>query len=44
MIESKKWQERKEMLETLEGMVKAPKLESGDYGDLVRALRRVRFF
>lgn len=40
-IESKKWQERKEALESLEVLLKAPKLENGDYGDLVRALKKV---
>lgn len=40
-IESKKWQERKEALEAVEALVKSPKLENGDYGDLVRALKKV---
>lgn len=40
-IEAKKWQERKEALEALENLLKFPKLESGDYGDLVRALKKV---
>lgn len=40
-IEAKKWQERKEVLENLENLVKTPKLENGDYGDLVRALKKV---
>lgn len=40
-IEAKKWQERKEALEALETLVKNPKLENGDYGDIVRALKRV---
>ncbi|XP_066151261.1 protein mini spindles [Euwallacea fornicatus] len=40
-IEAKKWQDRKEMLEVLENLVKAPKLENGDYGDVVRALKKV---
>lgn len=40
-IESKKWQERKEALEALDVLVKSPKLESGDYGDVVRALKKV---
>lgn len=40
-IEAKKWQERKEVLQTLETLVKTPKLENGDYGDLVRALKKV---
>uniref|UniRef100_A0A4W3JM28 Cytoskeleton associated protein 5 n=1 Tax=Callorhinchus milii TaxID=7868 RepID=A0A4W3JM28_CALMI len=40
-IEAKKWQERKETLDALEVLVKNPKLESGDYTDLVRALKKV---
>ncbi|XP_012994294.2 cytoskeleton-associated protein 5 isoform X2 [Esox lucius] len=40
-IEAKKWQERKEALEAVETLAKNPKLENGDYGDLVRALRKV---
>ncbi|CAH1965388.1 unnamed protein product [Acanthoscelides obtectus] len=40
-IEAKKWQERKEVLEILENLVKTPKLENGDYGDLIRALKKV---
>ncbi|XP_055505102.1 cytoskeleton-associated protein 5 isoform X2 [Leucoraja erinacea] len=40
-IEAKKWQERKEALEALELLVKNPRLESGDYSDVVRALKRV---
>uniref|UniRef100_A0A8C5MTL3 Cytoskeleton associated protein 5 n=1 Tax=Leptobrachium leishanense TaxID=445787 RepID=A0A8C5MTL3_9ANUR len=40
-IEAKKWQERKEALEAVEALVKNPKLEAGDYGDLVRALKKV---
>ncbi|KAM9816605.1 cytoskeleton-associated protein 5 isoform 1-T2 [Syngnathus typhle] len=40
-IEAKKWQERKEALEAVESLSKNPKLESGDYGDLVRALKKV---
>ncbi|XP_072291892.1 cytoskeleton-associated protein 5 isoform X2 [Eucyclogobius newberryi] len=40
-IEAKKWQERKEALEAVEALVKNPKLENGDYGDLVRALKKV---
>lgn len=41
-IEAKKWQERKECLEAVEALIKFPKLENGDYGDLVRALKKVR--
>ncbi|XP_065159394.1 protein mini spindles isoform X2 [Atheta coriaria] len=40
-LEAKKWQERKEALEALENLVKTPKLENGDYGDLVRALKKM---
>ncbi|XP_011883305.1 PREDICTED: cytoskeleton-associated protein 5 isoform X2 [Vollenhovia emeryi] len=40
-IEAKKWQERKEALEALEALVKNPKLENGDYGDAVRALKKI---
>uniref|UniRef100_A0A674AWE4 Cytoskeleton associated protein 5 n=1 Tax=Salmo trutta TaxID=8032 RepID=A0A674AWE4_SALTR len=40
-IEAKKWQERKEALEAVEILAKNPKLENGDFGDLVRALRKV---
>ncbi|XP_062581374.1 cytoskeleton-associated protein 5-A-like [Saccostrea cucullata] len=40
-IESKKWQERKEALEALEKLTSNPKLEGGDYGQLVRALLKV---
>uniref|UniRef100_A0A8C9SES7 Cytoskeleton associated protein 5 n=2 Tax=Scleropages formosus TaxID=113540 RepID=A0A8C9SES7_SCLFO len=40
-IEAKKWQERKEALEALESLTKNLKLENGDYGDLVRALKKV---
>lgn len=40
--EAKKWQERKEALEAVEALAKNPKLEAGDYGDLVRALKKVK--
>uniref|UniRef100_G3PLZ9 Cytoskeleton associated protein 5 n=1 Tax=Gasterosteus aculeatus aculeatus TaxID=481459 RepID=G3PLZ9_GASAC len=40
-IEAKKWQERKEAVEAVEALTKNPKLENGDYGDLVRALKKV---
>ncbi|KAL2089066.1 hypothetical protein ACEWY4_015965 [Coilia grayii] len=40
-IEAKKWQERKEALDVLEALVKNPKIESGDFGELVRALTKV---
>ncbi|XP_054256793.1 cytoskeleton-associated protein 5 isoform X2 [Indicator indicator] len=40
-IEAKKWQERKEALEAVELLVKNPKLEAGDYADLVKVLKKV---
>ena len=40
-LESKKWQERKESLEALETLVKNPKLENGDYGEVCRVLKKV---
>lgn len=40
-VESKKWQERKEGLDSLQKLTENPKLESGDYGDVVRALKKV---
>ncbi|XP_044594200.1 protein mini spindles isoform X1 [Cotesia glomerata] len=40
-LEAKKWQERKEALEALETLCKNPKLESGDYGDVIRALKKI---
>ncbi|XP_026480505.1 protein mini spindles [Ctenocephalides felis] len=41
-LESKKWQERRESLDALDGLLNnAPKLASGDYGDLVKALKHV---
>uniref|UniRef100_A0AAR2KQS0 TOG domain-containing protein n=1 Tax=Pygocentrus nattereri TaxID=42514 RepID=A0AAR2KQS0_PYGNA len=40
-IEAKKWQERKEALEALEALTKNLKLESGEYGDVVKALNKV---
>ncbi|MCI4383816.1 hypothetical protein PGIGA_G00031060 [Pangasianodon gigas] len=40
-IEAKKWQERKEALEALEALTKNPKLEGGEYGDVVKALNKV---
>lgn len=39
--EAKKWQERKEAVDALEQLVANPKLQTGDYGDLVRALKKV---
>ncbi|XP_049292206.1 protein mini spindles isoform X4 [Anopheles funestus] len=40
-LEAKKWQERKESLEALETLLQNPKLQPGDYGDVVRALKKV---
>ncbi|GBP43034.1 Protein mini spindles [Eumeta japonica] len=41
-LDAKKWQERKEALDNLETLLKsAPKLEPGDYAELVRALKKV---
>jgi len=43
-LEAKKWQERKEAIDMLEGILsKALKIESGEYGDLVRALNKVKY-
>uniref|UniRef100_A0A4W4F525 TOG domain-containing protein n=1 Tax=Electrophorus electricus TaxID=8005 RepID=A0A4W4F525_ELEEL len=40
-IEAKKWQERKEALEALETLTTNPKLQAGEYGDVVKALNKV---
>ncbi|XP_064635641.1 cytoskeleton-associated protein 5-like isoform X2 [Lineus longissimus] len=40
-IEAKKWQERREALEAVEKLMQNPKIEPGDFGDLLRALKRV---
>ncbi|XP_062564823.1 protein mini spindles isoform X2 [Armigeres subalbatus] len=40
-LEAKKWQERKESLEALETLLQNPKLQPGDYGDVVRALKKI---
>lgn len=40
-LEAKKWQERKESLEALETLVQNPKLVPGEYGELVKALKKV---
>lgn len=40
-LEAKKWQERKESLEALQTLLQNPKLETGDYADLVKALKKV---
>ncbi|XP_015926242.1 cytoskeleton-associated protein 5 [Parasteatoda tepidariorum] len=41
LCEAKKWQERKEALEALLQLTTNVKLESGDYGDLVRMLKKL---
>lgn len=42
-LEVKQWQERKKAIDKLEEMLsKAPKLDIGDYGNLVKALMKVR--
>lgn len=41
-LEASKWQERKEAVDSLELLLQTPKLESGDYGEVVRALKKVR--
>lgn len=41
-LEEKKWTERKSSLEALQTLLETnPKLESGDYGDVVKALKKV---
>lgn len=40
-LEAKKWQERKEALEALEPLSQNPKLLPGEYGDLIKALKKV---
>lgn len=40
-IEAKKWLERKNALEAFETLVKDQKLENGDYGDVVKALKKI---
>lgn len=40
-LEAKKWQDRKESLEALQTLLENPKLESGEYGELVKALKKV---
>lgn len=41
MQENKKWQTRKEALEALEKLVSNPKIEGGQYGELLGALKKV---
>lgn len=40
-MEAKKWQERKEAMELLLPLTQNPKLEAGDYNDLMKALKKV---
>lgn len=40
-LEAKKWQERKESLEALQTLLQNPKLESGEYGEVVKALKKI---
>lgn len=40
---AKKWQERKEMLEAVDGLCQ-PRLVAGDYADLMKALKKVTFY
>lgn len=40
-LEAKKWQLRKEAIESLEKLLDYPKFEKGDYAELVRALLKV---
>ncbi|XP_047135598.1 cytoskeleton-associated protein 5 isoform X1 [Hydra vulgaris] len=41
LVESKKWQERKETLEALEKLTSNPKLEAGQYGEVCAVLKKV---
>ena len=40
LVEEKKWQLRGEALDALAELVKAPKIQPGDYNDLVRVLKK----
>lgn len=40
-LEDKKWQIRKESLECLEQLLTNPKLQAGDYHDLIKVLRKI---
>ena len=39
-VEQKKWQERKEALDALYGLVQNPKLQPGDYHEVTKVLRK----
>ena len=41
LIEEKKWQLRKEALDALLPLAQSPKLQPGDYHELVKALKKV---
>jgi hypothetical protein len=41
-LEAKKWQEWKEAVDSLAVRLQTPKLENGDYRDVVHALKKVR--
>lgn len=36
-----KWKERKEVLEAILPLAQSPKMEGGEFGDLVKALKKV---
>ena len=40
LVEEKKWQLRKEALDALLPLAQTPKIENGDFGDVVRALKK----
>ena len=42
MLEEKKWQIRKEAVDSLQEILQTSKLESGDYKGVVHALKKVR--
>jgi cytoskeleton-associated protein 5 len=44
LLASKKWQERREMLDALLEKAKIPKILDKDYTELITALAKVRFF
>lgn len=40
-LEAKKWQERKESLDALQALLENPKIEPGDFGEMVKALKKI---
>lgn len=40
-LEAKKWQERKEALDALQALAESPKITPGDFGDVIKALKKV---